>query len=110
MERLRFGLFIAVVVSAYFLSAGILVRKLLGRPHPFGREARWFHWVILGLAALGTLCIAYGFLIEPYWPQVTQVRIASPKSTTGFPDPSGSSIFPTSTATRARDSKNACPT
>jgi uncharacterized protein len=79
VERLRFGLFIAVVVSVYFLSAGILVRKLLGRPHPFGRKAVWFHWVILGLAALGTLCIAYGFLIEPYWPQVTQVRIASPK-------------------------------
>jgi predicted MPP superfamily phosphohydrolase len=35
--------------------------------------------IILGLAALGTLCIAYGFLIEPYWLEVTHVRIESPR-------------------------------
>jgi Calcineurin-like phosphoesterase len=35
--------------------------------------------VILGLAALGTFCILYGFFIEPYWPEVTHVRIVSSK-------------------------------
>jgi predicted MPP superfamily phosphohydrolase len=29
--------------------------------------------------AFGTLCLAYGAFVEPYWPQVTRVRVVSPR-------------------------------
>jgi predicted MPP superfamily phosphohydrolase len=35
--------------------------------------------VLAGLAAIGVLCAVDGWLVEPYWPQVTHVRIASPR-------------------------------
>jgi predicted MPP superfamily phosphohydrolase len=79
----RFGLFIAVVVLVYFLAGGILVRVALRRfgcatKLSSGKVAVSFRRLILGLAAVGSLCIAYGF-IEPYWPQVTHLRIESRK-------------------------------
>lgn len=87
VEQLRFGLFIATVTLVYFLAAGILVRLALRRlgliTLPTSRRAAWTRRVILGLAALGTLCIAYGFAVEPFWPEVTRVRIESPKLTSG---------------------------
>jgi predicted MPP superfamily phosphohydrolase len=86
VEQFRLGLFIAVIVLVYYLAASILVRLALRRfdqAHlPAGRRAVWIRRVILGLASFGTLCIAYGF-VEPYWPQVTHVRIASPKLSRG---------------------------
>ena len=82
VEQWRIGCFLASVALVYYLAASILVRLVLRR---FGLarldtspRALWTRRVILGLAGLGTLCIAYGFL-EPYWPEVTHVRIASPK-------------------------------
>jgi predicted MPP superfamily phosphohydrolase len=87
-ELFRFGLFIAAVVLVYFLAAGILVRlalRRLGRVTvSSGKAAALFRRVILSLAALGTLCIAYGF-VEPYLPQVTHVRVESPKLPAGSP-------------------------
>jgi predicted MPP superfamily phosphohydrolase len=87
-ELLRFGLFIAAVVLVHFLAAGILVRLVLQRlgraKLPTGRSAVLFRRVILGLATLGTLCIAHGF-VEPYWPQVTHVRVGSTKLSNGSP-------------------------
>src|SRR4051812_26898355 len=83
IEQVRSGLFIAAVVLVYYLAAGILVRLLLRRlgryTLPMTGRAVWSRRMILALAALGTLCIAYGFLVEPYWLQVTRVRIESPK-------------------------------
>jgi predicted MPP superfamily phosphohydrolase len=32
---------------------------------------------LAGLAAFCALCVAYGWLVEPYWPEVTHVRLAS---------------------------------
>ena len=81
-ELFRFGLFVSTVVLIYFLAAGILVRlalRRLGRATlSSGRAAALFRHLILGLAALGIVCIAYGF-VEPYWPQVTFVRIKTRK-------------------------------
>lgn len=82
-EQVRFGLFIAAVVVVYYLAAGTIVRialrRLRGQNDPVPRRTRWLRRAILSLAALGTLCIVYGFAVEPYWPQVTHVRIATPK-------------------------------
>lgn len=82
-EHVRIGLFLTAVVLIYFLAGGVLVRFVLQRfgltRLPTGRGAVRTRRVILGLAALGTLCIASGFLVEPYWPAVTHVFIRSPK-------------------------------
>jgi uncharacterized protein len=83
IEQFRVVVFLGAVVLVYVLAAGILVRLILQR---FGRatlsgsrrQVR-FRRIILLLAATGTLCIAYGFFIEPNWPQVTHVRIESAK-------------------------------
>jgi predicted MPP superfamily phosphohydrolase len=83
IETIRVILFLGLVVFVYVAAAGILLRlaghrlgiaTLANRP----REV-WFRMIILGLAALGTLCIAYGFFIEPYRLEVKHVRIESPK-------------------------------
>lgn len=34
---------------------------------------------LLGFVAFGALCAAYGWFVEPYWPQVTHTRIVSPR-------------------------------
>jgi uncharacterized protein len=83
IEQFRIVVFLGVVVLVYVLAAGILVRLIsrrFGRTTiPQGRRQVWFRRIILALAALGTLCIAHGFLIEPNWLQVTHARIVSPK-------------------------------
>ena len=33
----------------------------------------------IAVALVGALCIAYGYFVEPYWPEVTRVRLTSPK-------------------------------
>jgi predicted MPP superfamily phosphohydrolase len=87
IEQFRFGLFLAVVVFVYYLAASILVRRILrrmrGQDDRPPRRVVWFRRIVLSLAALGTLCILYGFAVEPYWPQVTYVRITSPKRKPG---------------------------
>lgn len=83
IEQVRFGLFLGAVVLVFFLAAGILVRFALRRlgliTLSTTRAAIWSRRAILGLAGSGLLCIAYGLLVEPYWPEVTHVAIASPK-------------------------------
>jgi uncharacterized protein len=86
-EKARFLLFVVVVVTIYVLAARILIRSVLGR---FGwaavegsRRQVWLRRCILGLAAIGTCCVAYGFLVEPYWLEVTHVRITSSKVPAG---------------------------
>ena len=72
-EVVRIGCFLAVVVLVYVLAAGNLVRYFLHRS--MNPRSVWLRRSILGAAAFGTLCIAYGFLVEP----VTHVRLRSPK-------------------------------
>jgi uncharacterized protein len=83
IEQFRIVVFLGVVVLVYVLAADILVRLVLQRfgrtTLPRSRRQVRFRMIILFLAAFGTLCIAYGFFIEPNWPQVTHVRIESAK-------------------------------
>jgi predicted MPP superfamily phosphohydrolase len=80
IEQLRIAVFLTVVVVVYFSAARIVVRSILakrGLPElASSRRAVWTRRLIVGLAAVGTCCIAYGFLIEPFWLEVTHVRIA----------------------------------
>jgi len=43
------------------------------------RRYIWLRRVVLALAAVGVLCMAYGRFIEPRWVEVTRVRVESPR-------------------------------
>ena len=88
--RLRVLLFVGVMFSvlaaaAFILFAGVVTRLFGWKPKDTGwtRLLLGLRRFILGLAALGALCILYGFNVEPHWLEVTHVRLASPKFPAG---------------------------
>lgn len=72
-----FGVF-AVFAIALDTLVVLLVRRLRKRA---GAKKRigWFRWTMVGLSAVGLLCVLYGFFVEPYWPSVTRIRIVTDK-------------------------------
>ena len=74
--------FIGLLVAVYVLAAGTIVRwirhRISGPQPPFPRWSRRVRRVALCLAAAGIPCLAYGWLVEPYWPEVAHVRIEMP--------------------------------
>jgi hypothetical protein len=75
-------LFVCAVAAVYVLAACALVRaalRRLGRMEKPSRALLFFERASLALAALGLACFAYGYFVEPYWPEVTRVRVESPK-------------------------------
>lgn len=78
-EKLRVLLFLTSFVTVYVLAGIIVIRRLLHkaeRVHPLQVLSQR---VVLGLAAGGLLCVAYGYFIEPHWLQVRQVRLRTEK-------------------------------
>ncbi len=76
----RVGAFVAVVGATYLAAGLIVLRRVLKRPKPpLGRAAR----VVLALAALGLLCIAYGRFVEPNWLEVTDTRVPTARLPAG---------------------------
>lgn len=71
----------AVLAAAAWLLVTIVVRKLRRRPAP--RRHRWFRRTILAAAAGAVLCIAYGYFIEPWWLQITTIRVPTAKLPAG---------------------------
>ena len=75
--------FLAVVLgvpaAAAIILARDIVRLLRGKGRASSRLYIWLRRIILPLAGLGVACMAYGYFIEPYWLEVTRVRISSPK-------------------------------
>ena len=73
-------LFVCAVAAVYLFAACAVVRALLRR---FGslekptRAALIAERASLVLAGVGLLCFAYGYFVEPYWPQVTRTRVTS---------------------------------
>jgi predicted MPP superfamily phosphohydrolase len=75
-------LFVCAVAAVYLFAACAVARLLLRRFGLMGRPARGAlvaERASLALAAAGLVCFAYGYFVEPYWPQVTRVRVESPK-------------------------------
>jgi predicted MPP superfamily phosphohydrolase len=90
----RVAIFVVCVWVLFFLAAAIAVYEYLRAfathflGFSFGREIRLYtrlRALLLGCACLGVLCVLYGFYIEPYWLQVTHVRVASAKLPTAAP-------------------------
>src|ERR1044072_4443801 len=75
-------LFVCAVAAVYLFAALAFVRVLLRR---FGfmeqptRGERIAERASFVLATVGLVCFAYGHFVEPFWPEVTHVRIESPK-------------------------------
>ena len=75
-------LFVCAVAAVYLFAACAFVRLLLRRFSFMERPTRAALIAERGslvLAAVGIVCFAYGYFVEPYWPQVTHVRVESPK-------------------------------
>jgi len=72
-EVLRVGLFFALVVVVYVAALRNLVT--LARRKKISRKGR----IALAFGGAGTLCIAYGFLVEPRWLEITHVKLGIPK-------------------------------
>ena len=78
-EKARVLLFVGVVALIYLGAAGSIFNYIRGR-----KQAAWKAAVFVGLAAIGLLCMAYGYFIEPNWLQVTQITIPSSKIPSGI--------------------------
>ena len=75
-------LFVCAVAAVYLFAACAVVRVVLRRfgwVEPATRGGRIAERGSLILAAVGLLCFAYGYFVEPYWPEVTHVRVESSK-------------------------------
>lgn len=81
-----FLLLVATVMTAYLCELALLLwrrwRPVEGGPGPWRRRVRVG---VLVLGTVGSLCIAYGFLIEPTWVEVTHVRVPLARLPAGAP-------------------------
>ena len=81
-EQFRVAVFIGIVLAVYVLAAATIVRWI--RQRIDGPQPALPPWSLrvrrgaLGLAAAGIPCFVYGWLVEPYWPEVVHVRIGVP--------------------------------
>jgi predicted MPP superfamily phosphohydrolase len=82
MEDFVLLLFLGSVAAVYLVAALAIIRIVLQRTGRLSTPAGWQVWLqrsALTLAAIGVLCMAYGYFIEPYWLSVTRVRIETAK-------------------------------
>jgi hypothetical protein len=83
----RVLLFLTPIVVVYVLAVAIGVRALLNRlahrATSFGPIRRWSHRIVLFLALVGLICMAYGYFVEPYWPSITRVQVKTAKLAAG---------------------------
>jgi hypothetical protein len=86
-EFFRVLLFVTLVGSVYVLTLREAVKLILHKTGrrilSISRREVWYRRIVLSLAALGVICFLYGYLIEPYWPSVTRVKITSDKLPSG---------------------------
>jgi len=81
-EKIAVGIFLFAVLSVYVTEASFFIRYFLARiyksdkkPKLLGKPAIALHAV----AVLGIFCMLYGYFIEPYWIEVTNIPIKTTK-------------------------------
>ncbi|MBL8205596.1 MAG: metallophosphoesterase family protein [Blastocatellia bacterium] len=83
IELVRAWLFITVVGFVFAVAAlAILRRPAAWLAKRAVKPLSKFQRVMLVLAGIGVLCMAYAHWIEPYWIEVTRVSLSSPKLAT----------------------------
>jgi flagellar basal body-associated protein FliL len=86
-EDLRIVIFLAFIVTIHALALGIVFRWLLQKLNlitlPKTSARTWPRRIVLSLSAIGIVCVAYGYYIEPYWLDVSHIKITSPKLPAG---------------------------
>lgn len=78
LDQPRVAILFAVIALVYLVAFGFAVHALARRP-PLGHRARWVRRVFVGLAVLGVGCFAYARFVEPFWVEVTHVRVTTTK-------------------------------
>jgi predicted MPP superfamily phosphohydrolase len=73
-EIVRVTLFVGSVLAVYVVAVSALVHRL-GRAPARAPLRRRIDTAALVLAAVGLACFAYGWKVEPYWPEVTHTRV-----------------------------------
>ncbi len=84
-EKLVILVFLGLLVVLYLAAGGMLVHAAWGwlagwRGQAWATAHPWYVWLrraVLAVAAVGVLCMAYGYFIEPRWVLVTRVRVVS---------------------------------
>jgi uncharacterized protein len=88
-ENLRVLTFLFSVLAVYVWAAWevlqIVLRRFSQNPAPLSPARARIRSAVLGLAVFGVGCMAYGYWIEPYWPEVTRTRFESSKIPAGSP-------------------------
>jgi predicted MPP superfamily phosphohydrolase len=89
-ELISASVFVTAVAMVYVLAVEVAFRAWKRRKQrddePLSAWRLWYPRIVLTLAAIGLVCMAYARLIEPNWLQVTHVEIQSLKIRSGtFP-------------------------
>ena len=74
VETIRVALFVAIVIVVYLYAGRTLIAILGG-----SIKKSWKTHALFAVAVVGTLCMLYGRLVEPYWLDITHVSIPNPK-------------------------------
>lgn len=82
-ESTALAVYIGVIAFVYAAAAVALIRLLIAQRRGNRKPVSRLDKVVFSLAGLGSLCMAYGFFIEPYTLTVSEVAIPSAKVAEG---------------------------
>src|SRR5881409_4003828 len=75
-DQLPAFVFVALVALVYFAAAWYLI---IGWNVQLRGGERYFRRIVWVLAVVGIGCFAYGYFVEPYWPEVVRVDLRTAK-------------------------------
>ena len=81
-----FLLLVGTIFLAYLVEiAAAIHRRFTGRATPAGPLRRWWRRSVLVLGSLGTVCVVYGWTVEPTWVEVTRHELTLARLPPGSP-------------------------
>jgi predicted MPP superfamily phosphohydrolase len=76
-------IFVTLVTLVYVIAIRNLILTVKSRLAGPRRQSSLWNRIIGVLALAGAACMAYGYFVEPYWPEVTHVELRSAKIAKG---------------------------